>query len=54
MNTSTTYQTLDRKVSPTRSADKGIKPVLMKIVKALSFDSEAIFRSKDWPHLWPK
>jgi hypothetical protein len=32
----------------------GIRSLILKIVKALSFDTEAIFKSKDWPYLWPK
>jgi hypothetical protein len=31
-----------------------IKGIILKIVKASSFDAEAIFKSKDWPYLWKK
>jgi hypothetical protein len=54
MNISTTYHTERAETSKSQGAATDFKQAILKIVKALSFDAEPIFKSKDWPFLWPK
>jgi hypothetical protein len=37
-----------------RGAAAEIKCVILKIAKALTFNADAVLKSKDWPYLWPK
>jgi hypothetical protein len=37
-----------------RGAATEITGIIRKIVKALTFNADAIFKSKDWPYLWQK
>jgi hypothetical protein len=53
MNTEIIYTSKEIGIEA-RAAATGIKSIILKIGKALSFDAEAIFKSKDWPYLWPK
>jgi hypothetical protein len=53
MNTDIAY-TPNKDDLKARGAASGTKGMILKIVKAFTFDAEAIFKSKDWPHLWSK
>lgn len=50
--------TVDRKIGRNAGARpvrvSMVKRIVLGIVRPLTLDSEAIFRSKDWPYLWPK
>ena len=48
MNTDIVYTTKEINVKA-HSLTTGIKDMLLKIAKALSFDASAIFKSKNWP-----
>jgi hypothetical protein len=37
-----------------RGPAAGIRSVVRKIAGALTFNADAVFKSEDWPHLWPK
>jgi hypothetical protein len=53
MNTDVAYTS--RKIGiDGRGAAAGITGIILKIAKALTFNADAIFKSKDWPYLWPK
>jgi hypothetical protein len=54
MNASTIYQTIERNATRTHGAERRFQRIILKIATALSFNADAIFKSKDWPYLWPK
>jgi hypothetical protein len=54
MNASTMYRTIERDATGTRGAEKRIRRIILKIASALTFNADAVFKSKDWPYLWPK
>lgn len=43
-----------RQVMRGKSTNRGIKFILRTLIKAFSMDATFIFKSRDWPHLWPK
>jgi hypothetical protein len=54
MNASTIYQTIERDATRTQGAERRVRRIILKIATALSFNADGIFKSKDWPYLWPK
>jgi hypothetical protein len=38
----------------TRGTSARIKGIIRKIGKALTFNADAVLKSKDWPYLWQK
>jgi hypothetical protein len=41
--------TVDRRGAVTEIAE-----IVLKIFRALTFNADAVLKSKDWPYLWPK
>jgi hypothetical protein len=54
MDTSTTYRLIERDAARPNGTARGVRHILKKIISALTFNADAIFKSKDWPYIWPK
>ncbi len=54
MNIDAVYQPTCETATKAQGVATVIKRIILKIIKALSFDADAIFKSKEWPHLWRK
>jgi hypothetical protein len=53
MNTGIVY--IPEKIGiETTGTSARIKGMIKKISKALTFNADAVFKSKDWPYLWQK
>lgn len=53
MNANITYRTRYEDPAKAEHRINHLKRLILRTAKALSFDADAISKSKDWPYLWP-